>query len=192
MTTSITIVGVGALGSHLVQLLRNEDVLLHVVDFDRVEAKNLGSQFHGLPGRSRLKVDALKAMTQYLWGQRLLTSPVKLTRNNVVQLLGKAQLLVDCLDNLEARALTQNFAKAQGIPCVHGALAPDGSFGRVVWTDAFTIDPEGAPGQPTCENGEFLPFIALTAAHLALAIQEYLRHKRQVGYQIAPGATFRV
>lgn len=192
MTKMITIVGVGALGSHLVQFLRSEDVQLHVVDFDRVEAKNLGSQFHGVPGRGKLKVEALKGACQFMWGQKLEVSPVKLTKDNVEQLLGRANLLVDCMDNGAGRRVLQAFARAKKIPCIHGGLAADGSFGRAVWDDVFVIDDEPPEGVGQCEDGEFLPFIALTASFLALAIQEYLRRGRRVGYQVSPAAVFRI
>jgi len=192
MTTQITIVGVGALGSHLVQLLRSEDAQLHIVDFDRVEARNLGSQFHGLPQKGKLKVDSLKQTCLFLWGQKFQTSSAKLTKDNAQQLLGKANLVVDCLDNGDGRRVIQGFVRDRNIPCIHGALAADGSFGRVCWDASFVIDDESSAGQPTCEDGEFLPFIALTAAYLAQAIQEYLRRGVKVGYQVSPGATFRV
>ena len=49
---AVIVVGVGALGSHVVQLLRNADATIRVIDFDKVEQKNVASQFHGKPGAS--------------------------------------------------------------------------------------------------------------------------------------------
>ena len=63
----IVIVGVGALGSHLVQFMRNEKIEIKIIDFDRVEQKNVMSQFHGKPGVGKSKVDALKQAMDFFF-----------------------------------------------------------------------------------------------------------------------------
>ena len=136
----ITIIGVGALGSHLIQALRNEDATLKVIDFDRVESKNVASQFHFKNSVGRKKVEAIKQAMQFCYGRNVNIIGNKLTQDNAKQLLGDADLLVDCLDNGEARRIVQGFARANGIPCLHGALAADGSFGRVIWTGDFVAN----------------------------------------------------
>ncbi len=191
MSFKVFILGVGALGSHLVQFLRSEELTLSVLDFDRTEAKNLLSQFHGLPSKGRLKVEAIKQTMLFLWGGKLAAHPVRLTADNV-EILGNANLLVDCFDNGESRRLVAAFAKHKKIPCIHAGLAADGTFARVVWTDDFIVDDEPSTGIPTCEDGAFLPFIALTASYLALAVQAFTRNGQKFAYQISPGGTFRV
>ena len=76
---------------------------------------------------------------------------------------------------------------------LHGALDGAGSFGRVIWSEHFTIDAEGSEGAATCEDGEFLPFIVTTAATLAATVQAFLLSggKRRVGWTIHPGGTIR-
>ncbi|MCA9625057.1 MAG: ThiF family adenylyltransferase [Myxococcales bacterium] len=188
MTTRIVIVGVGALGSHVVQFLRSlPEVALTVVDFDRVEQKNTLSQFHPKQSVGRGKVLALQQTMSFLFGTKLRTIPHRLTSDNVEAVLGGAELLVDCLDNAESRRLISAFARAEGIPCIHGALAADGGFGRVVWEGAFTPDAEPASGAATCEDGEHLPFIVANAAYLALAIQRFVANGEQVGFSLHPG-----
>jgi len=188
----IVIIGVGALGSHLVQALRNEDVTLKVIDFDRVEMKNVASQFHWKNGVGKKKVDALKQAMQFAYGRKLEIVGNKLTADNVTQLLGDADLLIDCLDNGEARRLVQGFARAQGVPCLHGALAADGGFGRAIWDENFVIDDEGDGSAPTCEDGEFLPFIQLTATFVAYAAQRFIKAGRKTGYSISPAGVEKI
>jgi molybdopterin/thiamine biosynthesis adenylyltransferase len=185
----ITIVGVGALGSHLVTLLRNEGVDLRVIDFDRVEQKNTASQFHGKPHVGKTKVESLRQTMKLLWGSNLTGFPIKLTKDNVHELLRRSDLVIDCVDNGETRHLIQGYVRAEGIPCLHGALDATGSFGRVVWDSSFAIDDEPSGGQATCENGDFLPFIAITAAYLARSAQVYLRDGKKVGFSITPIGT---
>lgn len=184
----IIVVGVGALGSHVVQFIRSiPQVALTVIDCDRVEQKNVLSQFHPKQAVGRGKVLAIQQTMSFLFSRRLVTVPHRLTSDNVETLLKDADLLVDCLDNAAARGLMQRYARRHEVPCVHGALSADGSFGRVIWDPQFDIDEEPGEGAATCENGEHLPFIAATAAHLALAIQRHLEAGVQVGFALHPG-----
>lgn len=187
MTSKVVIVGVGALGSHVVQFMRNMDVDLTVIDMDTVEMKNVASQFHAKGTVRKKKVEGLKQSMNFLFGTRLQTIPHKLTNDNVEQLLGGADLVVDCLDNAEARTCVQDFCSDEHIPCLHGALDGAGSFGRVIWSENFQIDAESAEGQATCEDGQFLPFIAITAAHVARAAQRFIEDDKRIGYTIHPG-----
>jgi hypothetical protein len=128
---------------------------------------------------------------QFLYGVRIKTVPHKLVANNVEALL-QGDLIVDCLDNGASRKLVQDHVRAKGIPCLHGALAGDGSFGRVVWDEGFVIDYESGPGAATCENGEFLPFIALTSSYLGIATQIFLAQGKKTGFSISPGGVIRI
>jgi len=182
----VTIVGVGALGSHLVPLLRNVGAQLRVVDFDRVEQKNTQSQFHAKSSVGKTKVLALQQAVQFFWGLKVETVPHKLVESNSKEVLGKSDLLIDCLDNGAARRVVQGFARANSIPCLHGALAANGGFGRVVWDENFVIDDESGTGAATCEDGAHLPFISITSSYLAHSAKEYLVHGRKIGFQVMP------
>jgi predicted ThiF/HesA family dinucleotide-utilizing enzyme len=187
----VAIVGVGALGSHVVMLLRNTGATLKCIDFDRVEQKNVASQFHTKMGVGKSKVEALKQAMVGLFGVRIETVPHKLTNDNVKELLGGVDLVVDCLDNAPSREVVQGFVRAAGVPCLHGALDADGSFGRAAWDEVFTIDSGSAPGTATCEDGEFLPFIAIVASYIAHAAKEFLTTARKIGFEVTPGGSIR-
>lgn len=182
----VVVVGVGALGSHVVQLGRSLPVQWKVIDFDRIEAKNVLAQFHTRMGVGKNKAQALQQAMQGMFGVKIDAVPHRLSADNSEVLLGDADLVVDCLDNAEARTLVQQFVRARGIACVHGALAPGGELGRVVWDHLFVIDSEDTPGQQTCEGGEHLAFIAQTAATLAQAIAIYVGDRRQISTQLLP------
>ena len=182
----LVIFGVGALGSHLVQFVRNEKVDIKIVDFDRVEQKNVMSQFHGKPGVGKNKVEALKQTMDFLFKRQLSVVGNKLVAENIDVLMKGATLVIDCLDNAAARQLVQDYARKHNLPCLHGALAPGGSFGRVIWTEQFVIDSEAGAGAATCEDGEFLPFISLTAAYMARSVQLFLKDGKKIGFSISP------
>jgi molybdopterin/thiamine biosynthesis adenylyltransferase len=189
MNKIVTIVGVGALGSHVVPLLRNE-AQLRIIDFDRVEQKNTQSQFHAKSSVGKPKVLAVQQTMQFLWGLRVETIPHKLIEGNAKELLSKADLIIDCLDNGAARRVIQGFVRANKVACLHGALAADGTFGRVVWDGDFKIDDETAGGAATCEDGRHLPFIAVAASYIAYSAQRFLTTGKKIGYQISPSGVF--
>jgi len=182
----IVIIGVGALGSHLVQFIRNERVDIKVIDFDRVEQKNVMSQFHGKPSVGKTKVTALQQTMDFLFKRQTSVVSHKLVVENIDVLLKGATLVVDCLDNGASRKLVQDYVRKHNLPCLHGALAPGGEFGRSIWDQDFVIDSEVGAGAATCEDGEFLPFIALTAAYLARSVQLFLKDGKKIGFSISP------
>lgn len=219
----VTIVGVGALGSHVALLLRNE-ADLRLIDFDRVEQKNVLSQFHGRPSVGKNKAQALQQSLGFLFGAKPEAIPHRLTKDNAEQLLGDTNLIIDCLDNGEARRIIQKWIRLEapfdsgirpfrlsnfkaslvdGQPvlqatatpttvCLHGALAADAGFGRVIWDEQFVIDDESGAGAATCQDGEHLPFIAIVAAYLAQAAKIYLTTDQKVGYQVHAGGATRI
>lgn len=199
----VVIVGVGALGSHVAMLLRNEAVL-RVVDFDRVESKNTMSQFHGKPSAGKNKTESLKSVMNFLWAIKIDTIPFKLSEDNV-EVLDGADLVIDCVDNGAARRIVQQWCNSRDYvakqwvealreptPLLHGALAPGGNFGRAIWDKDFIIDDESSEGEPTCEAGEFLPFISVVSSYIALAAQTFLQTGKQVGFQVHPAGATRI
>jgi molybdopterin-synthase adenylyltransferase len=181
----VVIVGVGALGSHVLQFSRGLEVEFSLIDFDRIEQKNTASQFHGKPGVGKNKVQAIQQTMQLLWGLKVGGIPHKLTSENDDQLLSGADLLVDCLDNGPARRVVQGFARRTHTPCLHGALAADGVFGRVIWDEDFVID-DVDEGAATCEDGQHLPFIVMVSSCIARSVQEFLSTGKRLSFQVTP------
>jgi hypothetical protein len=175
-----------------VQFLRNVDLQaingrLHklvAVDFDRIEQKNVLAQFHARTGIGKNKAQSLQQSVNFLFGVKIEAIPHEVTKNNVETLLGGAALVIDCLDNGPSRELIQNIARSRGIPCLHGALAADGTVGGVIWDPKFEIDFESEGGGATCEDGEHLPFISMIASFLARSAQEFLTTGRQMSFQL--------
>lgn len=187
----VTIVGVGALGSHVAYALRNE-AHLKVIDFDKVEQKNTLSQFHGKAGVGANKTNSMKQAFAFLYGTKIDAIPHRLTPDNVTQLLGGSDLVIDCLDNAASRQIVQNFCRTESIPCLHGALAIGGEFGRSVWTEQFVIDKEDSTGAATCEDGAFLPFIMIVSSLIARSAQSFLRDGKKTGFQVHPNGVINI
>lgn len=184
--TTVVVLGVGALGSHTVQLLRSVGASLRVVDFDRIEGKNVASQFHGKPNVGKNKAQSLVQTMNFLFGAKVEAIPHRLVEDNVAKLLEGADLVIECFDNGASRRLVQGHVRKHGIPCLHGAVDANGSFGRVIWDEHFVVDDEPEGGAATCEDGEHLPFIGLVSAYVAKTAQVFLKTGKKFGYSISP------
>jgi hypothetical protein len=185
----VVIVGVGALGSHVAQFLRN-DAELKVIDFDRVEQKNILAQFFSKPSVGKNKAQSLKDMFAFLYGIKVEAVGHRLTVDNATLLLDDADVVINCVDNIETRQLIKHHTERLWPirPCLHGAVDAVGSFGRVCWDQHFIPDAE-TPGAATCQDGEHLPFIAMVSAVMAKAVQQFLKTGEQYGYSVLPGGT---
>jgi molybdopterin/thiamine biosynthesis adenylyltransferase len=185
MTAKIVVCGVGALGSTAVHGCRGLDAELRVVDFDRVEARNLAAQWFVKQSVGKNKAEAIRLQLANFYGVRAEAFGVRLAAGNAAQLVAGCALAVDCFDNADSRIALADAARAAGVPRVHAALAGDGTFGLVRWDDRFVADREDAAGQATCEGGEHLPMIGLIGATLARAIQDFVRGGERRDYMIS-------
>ncbi len=187
----IAICGVGALGSTAVLYCRNLAAELRVIDFDRVEAKNLAAQWYVKQSVGKQKAEAIRLQLANFYGAKAEAFSVRLVANNAAQLLAGCDLAVDCFDNADSRLLLAETARAQNLPLVHAALAADGTFGLIRWDARFTPDREDEEGQATCEGGEHLPMIGLLGATLARAIQDFVGSQTQHDYQVSLSGVLR-
>lgn len=181
----VVICGVGALGSTAVSLCRNLDVELRLVDFDRVESKNLAAQWFVKQSVGKHKAEAVRLQLANFFGAKAEAINARLVANNAAQLISGAGLAVDCFDNADSRLVLSTAARELGVPLLHGALAADGTFGMVRWDERFTPDREDVAGQATCEGGEHLPMIGLVGATLARAIQDFVKSEARHDYLVA-------
>lgn len=188
----ITIVGAGALGSHVALFLRNYEDGLKIVDFDRVESKNILAQFHTKMGLRKNKAQALSQSLQGLFSAGTEVVPHKLTKNNWSEVLLDSELILDCTDNIAARNLIREYWEEYDVPVLHGALSADGTFARVMWAEDFVADAEGEEGEATCTDGEHLPFFAATAAYMAIEAQRFLRTGKKMSFQLSPAGLIRL
>ena len=188
--SKITIIGLGALGSHAAIALRNVGGL-KLVDFDRVEQKNTLSQFHTKMGQGRNKAQAIAQAMQGFWGVKVETVPHKVTDDNAEVILGGSDLVLDCTDNIAARTCIKGFCDAKSIPLLHAAMSADGTFAQVVWTEDFEADAETGDGA-TCEDGENLPFHLLVGSFIAQTAKDFLDKGRKRNFQISPSGVIRV
>lgn len=189
----ITVVGAGALGSHVVLFLRNIDQHIKIVDFDRVETKNTQAQFHTFMSIRHNKASALSQAMRGMFGCKMEFVPYRLCDDNVSAVLqpGVSELVLDCTDNGDTRRMIMTFCRVFEVPCLHGCLSADGTFSQVIWSEHFVPDDEGEE-VATCEDGEHLPFFAATAAYMAVEAQRYLKTGKKSSVQLTPAGLVRL
>ena len=173
------IVGCGALGSfHAAALARAGVGKITIIDRDYVEPSNLQRQW------LFEEADAAQALPKAVAAERRLASinssiavrgiVADLTPENIEELAGEAQVILDGTDNFETRYLINDFALSRAIPWIYGAAV--GSYGltmpvlpgRTACLRCLYPEPP-AGAQPTCETAGVLNSITAVIAALQTA-----------------------
>lgn len=147
----LTVCGAGAVGSHLVDNLARQGLRhLTVIDSDRVEAHNVGTQIYAQGDAGTFKVEVLQAEMFRAVGVEIAAVRKRLTAQNVHRLLEGADLVVDGFDNHESRLLVTEHCRAAGIPCLHVGLSAD--YAEVIWNEGYRVPRDVVePGANACE-----------------------------------------
>ena len=128
----VCVVGLGGLGGGVVEMLTRIGVgTLDLVDGDCFDETNLNRQL--LSSEKDLGVPKAQVARERVVA---INSTVNvnafnafLNRENAQEIMGNAQVVVDCLDSIAHRFLLQELAQTQNIPLVSGAIA--GTAGQV-------------------------------------------------------------
>ena len=125
-TASVFIAGAGGLGSPVATYLAAAGVgRIVLLDCDMVEATNLNRQF--LHHAADIGLEKAKSGTAKLsaFNPEIQISAVceRLTKENVIDLIGDCDIIVDALDNDETRRILAEFAVQNGLPYFHAAVS---------------------------------------------------------------------
>ena len=140
----VFVAGAGGLGSPVSIYLTVAGIgNLSIVDHDVVELSNLNRQIlHWQENIDAKKVDSAQTKLSRLNPDIKVNGICEMiTEENVEELVGDADIIVDAMDNLPTRYLLNKTAVAKNIPFVHGAI--NGFEGR-----AMTV----IPGKSACLN----------------------------------------
>ena len=141
-TTRFVVCGAGALGSNLVDnLTRLGAKYVRVIDDDRVEDHNIGTQLYGLADVGALKVDVLRSHLYRACEIELDAINKRLKNGNVKKFLKGAELVIDTFDNAESRELVRKFCLEADIACLHVGLFED--YGEVLWNKEYVVPTDG-------------------------------------------------
>jgi adenylyltransferase/sulfurtransferase len=130
----VFIAGAGGLGSPASIYLAVAGVgHITICDADQLELTNLNRQILHPTTRigARKAVSAARTLNDLNPEIEIVAYTDFLTDENINLKVGKADLLVDCLDNYEARYLLNRYAIKNAIPLIHGAI--HGMTGQVAF-----------------------------------------------------------
>jgi len=120
------IVGCGAIGSTVANILGRAGVSLRLVDSDLVELSNLHRTLYLEKdvGKSKAKVLAklLKKANSEIVVEDV---TVKLNRNNAEKIIDGCDIILDGTDSMKTRFLISDMSVKKGIPYIYAAVARD-------------------------------------------------------------------
>lgn len=195
----ILICGVGAIGSNLVRNLvpdlRGEHEIT-VLDMDAVEERNVtpGTQWYTMEQIGIPKVEALqfnvyntfqreidfwnRELTAVRDGDRFIITPA------LRELFLGYDLVVDCFDNFDARALLQQLADltkdaAEPIRVLHIGFSDQFTF-EIEWDEWYQVPSNIETGMDICEMPGAAGFVNSVASLGALVVENYLEKNEKM------------
>ncbi|NPV88189.1 HesA/MoeB/ThiF family protein [Coprothermobacteraceae bacterium] len=186
-SSRVALVGVGGLGSFIAQQMVRAGVgFLRIIDFDRVDVSNLQRQV--LYTESDVGVKKVEAAAHHL--QQINSEVViesiddRLTANNVSEYLDDVDLIMDGLDNYEARFIINDFAKKRGKDYIFGSVAGSYGMSRVFLSEdnvclrdvVGDVDLSQAPTAAT--GGLITPILAVVTGFMVAEAFKLLVGKR--------------
>lgn len=169
----ITLCGAGALGSLLADNLARQGFrLARVIDSDRVEEHNVGTQLYGESEVGAWKVDALRNRLFRTVGVEIEVVAKELTERNARSLLKGPGLLIDTFDNATARRLVQKRCRAEDVPCLHIGLFAD--YAEIIWDEDYRVPRD--VGVNVCDYPMARNLVLLAVAVASESLVRFLLH----------------
>jgi len=165
----LVVCGAGALGSHLIDnLVRHGVRRLTVIDMDRVEEHNIGTQVYTQSDIGAFKAEVMQVRCFQATGVEIEAVAKQLTERNVAKLLRGADLVFDTFDNSASRCLVTEHCREQSISCLH--LGVNADYGEVRWNEGYRVPGDVVEGNacdyPLARN--LLLFIVALGSEAAL------------------------
>ena len=178
----IAVCGAGALGSLLIDNLVRQGVRhMVVIDHDRVEAHNAGTQLYGQSDVGAFKVDVLKAQCFRSAGVEITAINKWLDERTIKKSLRDAELVIDTFDNSASRRLVTDYCREHTIACLHMGLNAD--YGEVRWNETYRV-PNDVVAQDVCAYPLARNLILFTVAAGSEAILRYVLEGRREDYSV--------
>jgi molybdopterin/thiamine biosynthesis adenylyltransferase len=180
-SVAITLCGAGALGSLLADNLARQGVRSwKVIDRDRVEEHNVGTQLYGQAEVGAWKVEALRNHLFRAVGIEVEAVAKELTERNSRTLLRGSGLVIDTFDNSAARRAVQERARAEGVACLHVGLYAD--YAEAIWDQTYRVP--GDVAGDVCDYPVARNLVLLAVAVASEAIIRHVLQGPQVGWSV--------
>jgi len=177
--------GAGALGSQLVDnLVRHGAQRLVVIDRDRVEEHNIGTQVYDRTEIGAWKVEALHARCFHATNVEIETVAKKLNERNIAKYLRGAGVVFDCFDNSASRRLVTEFCDSNSLPCLH--LGVNADYGEVHWNAGYRVPQDVMEGN-ACDYPLARNLLLFVVAIGSEAVLRWVLHGEMENYSFTLG-----
>ncbi|MGD1809463.1 ThiF family adenylyltransferase [Dapis sp. BLCC M126] len=181
---SITICGAGALGANITEnLARSGFSKLRVIDYDRIEERNLSTQPYYRSDIGAFKVKILTNSVYRALGIKIDSQSQKLNEENADKLLGKSELVIDTFDNSLSRSVVKNYCANSNIYCLHVGLASD--YSEIIWNENYRV-PSPA-NDDVCDYPLARNLVMLTVAVACETVINFAATKQQLNFTVTLG-----
>lgn len=178
----ITLCGVGAIGSNLCDnIIRQGMYNITVIDKDRIEPHNNGTQIWHNSEKGSLKVNAMKIRAYNSTGKTIKLFSKELTENNIKRFFKNMEIIVDSFDNSDSRNLIYQYCKKNNIECLHIGLYQD--YAEIIWNDSYTV-PKDTIAINVCEYPLARNIILLAVAVASETLIKYINSGIKKNYMI--------
>jgi molybdopterin/thiamine biosynthesis adenylyltransferase len=177
----ITLCGAGALGSHLADnLVRQGLASLRVIDCDKVESHNVGTQLYGDGDVGAWKAEVLTNRLFRTCGVEIDAINKELTERTADKLLAGAGLVIDTFDNSASRRLVQDAVRRLGLPCLHVGLNAD--YAEIIWDEGYRVPID--VGADVCDYPLARNLVLLAVAVASEAIVRFAAESKRENWTI--------
>lgn len=174
----LVLCGVGALGSKALNLLVSQGYSnILIIDKDRVEHANFGTQDYGLPDVGRMKAAQAKIGIFKRFKVQVDSFEGELTASNAKKYLSGADLVIDMFDNSASRNMVRDFCKTAQIEVLHAGMSDDG-FAEIEWNERYLAHPTPIEaGEAPCDYPLAANLVAMTVALLVEVVNRFVDKK---------------
>jgi molybdopterin-synthase adenylyltransferase len=177
----ITLCGAGALGSLLADNLARQGFRQwKVIDRDRVEEHNVGTQLYGESEVGAWKVEALRGRMFRSVGIEVEAIASELTDRNARSQLKGAGVVLDTFDNSAGRRLVQERCRELALPCLHVGLFAD--YAEIIWDENYRV-PADVAGD-VCDYPLARNLVLLAVAVASEALIRYVIEGSKGGWSV--------
>ncbi len=183
---TITLAGCGALGSWTAEYLARAGAdNFRLIDKDRVEAHNLGSQFHYKHQLGATKVNSLGQHLYRFHRARVEPHPIELNTSNALSLLLGSDVIICTFDNHKSRQILKDVCLEGQLPCVFGGMNGEHWYGHVEWAENYDNPPDPAHyAIDPCAYPLAISLVTITSAYLYEAAVRYFIFDEKKGARI--------
>ncbi len=180
-TVPITLCGAGALGSLLADNLARQGFRQWtVIDRDRVEEHNVGTQLYGESEVGAWKVEALRNRLFRGVGVEIEAVAKELNERNARSLVKGPGVVLDTFDNAAARGLVQQRCRVAALPCLHVGLFAD--YAEVIWDETYRVPRD--VGLDVCDYPMARNLVLLAVAVASEAVARFVVDGSKGGWSV--------